>query len=191
MSDANQLELALLNLAVNARDAMPNGGALSIAARLVADRNARSEAAHYLVDLTITDQGTGMTEEVRVRAIEPFFTTKPVGHGRVLGLSQVYGVVRESGGSMNIDSAVGRGTTVHLLLPQAKDPVKPVMRAQVAGPSPETSEQSLLRSRSRSACSSLTTITSYAASSRTPCETWGCAPWRQTAGARRSRCSRP
>ena len=139
MSDANQLELALLNLAVNARDAMPNGGALSIAARLVPDPNAPGEA-RYLVDLTIADQGTGMTEEVRGRAIEPFFTTKPVGHGTGLGLSQVYGVVRESGGSMYIDSAVGRGTTVHLLLPQAKDTVKPVVRVQVARPSPETSE---------------------------------------------------
>jgi CheY-like chemotaxis protein len=113
VSDANQLELALLNLAVNARDAMPTGGTLTIIVRLVED----AESALQQVELSVADTGSGMTEDVRARAIEPFFTTKPTGVGTGLGLSQVYGVVRESGGTLVIDSEPGRGTTVRLLLP--------------------------------------------------------------------------
>jgi len=121
MSDANQLELALLNLAVNARDAMPHGGSVSISARVVADPQVSRGTTRTVVDLAVADVGSGMTEEVRARAIEPFFTTKPVGQGTGLGLSQVYGVVRESGGSMYIESETGRGTTVHLLLRRAEE----------------------------------------------------------------------
>jgi signal transduction histidine kinase/CheY-like chemotaxis protein len=119
VSDANQLELALLNLAVNARDAMPTGGTLTITGRLVED--AQSRLPH--VELSVADTGSGMTEDVRSRAIEPFFTTKPTGLGTGLGLSQVYGVVRESGGTLAIDSERGRGTTVRLLLPAGTPPV--------------------------------------------------------------------
>jgi signal transduction histidine kinase/CheY-like chemotaxis protein len=118
VSDANQLELALLNLAVNARDAMPTGGTLTITGRLVAD--AARPLPH--VELSVADTGSGMTEDVRSRAIEPFFTTKPTGVGTGLGLSQVYGVVRESGGTLTIDSETGRGTTVRLLLPAGTAP---------------------------------------------------------------------
>jgi len=118
VSDANQLELALLNLAVNARDAMPDGGTLTIRGRLITD------ADHPLphVELSVTDTGSGMTEEVRSRAIEPFYTTKPTGLGTGLGLSQVYGVVHESGGTLAIDSEPGRGTTVRLTLPAGTPP---------------------------------------------------------------------
>jgi signal transduction histidine kinase/CheY-like chemotaxis protein len=118
VSDANQLELALLNLAVNARDAMPRGGTLTITGRVVEDAERR--LPH--VELAVADTGSGMTEDVRARAIEPFFTTKPTGLGTGLGLSQVYGVVRESGGTMAIDSEPGRGTTVRLLLPAGTPP---------------------------------------------------------------------
>jgi signal transduction histidine kinase len=117
LSDANQLELALLNLAVNARDAMPDGGVLTIEARRVADP-ALPESDY--VSLSVQDTGAGMPEDIRSRAIEPFFTTKPVGQGTGLGLSQVYGVVRESGGSLAIDSEPGRGTTMRLLLRRAQ-----------------------------------------------------------------------
>ncbi|HEY5756549.1 MAG TPA: response regulator [Steroidobacter sp.] len=118
MSDGNQLELALLNLAVNARDAMPAGGKLIISARRanVVDRHLLKRD---YVQLSVTDTGVGMTDEVRARAIEPFFTTKAVGQGTGLGLSQVYAVARESGGSLRIDSELHQGTTVCLVLPLA------------------------------------------------------------------------
>ncbi|HEY7639633.1 MAG TPA: response regulator [Steroidobacteraceae bacterium] len=118
ISDANQLELALLNLAVNARDAMPDGGTLTIAARLIADR----ERGLPHVELSVADTGSGMTEEVRLRATEPFYTTKPTGAGTGLGLSQVYGVVRESGGTLVIESEPESGTTVRLILPAGTPP---------------------------------------------------------------------
>jgi signal transduction histidine kinase/CheY-like chemotaxis protein len=119
VSDANQLELALLNLAVNARDAMPEGGTLTIKARPVQDPERR--LPH--VELAVTDTGLGMTDEVRARAIEPFYTTKPMGQGTGLGLSQVYAVARESGGTLTIDSEPGRGTTVSMMLPAGAPPV--------------------------------------------------------------------
>ncbi|HKQ16236.1 MAG TPA: response regulator [Steroidobacteraceae bacterium] len=119
MSDANQLELALLNLAVNARDAMPEGGTLAIKTRQVQDAERR--LPH--VELAVTDTGVGMTDEVRSRAIEPFYTTKPTGQGTGLGLSQVYAVARESGGTLAIDSEPGRGTTVSIMLPAGSPPI--------------------------------------------------------------------
>jgi signal transduction histidine kinase/CheY-like chemotaxis protein len=118
MSDSNQLELALLNLAVNARDAMPAGGKLIISARRANVVDRHLPKGDY-VQLSVTDTGVGMTEEVRARAIDPFFTTKPVGQGTGLGLSQVYAVARESGGSLHIDSEIHQGTTVCLVLPLA------------------------------------------------------------------------
>jgi CheY-like chemotaxis protein len=142
MSDANQLELALLNLAVNARDAMPGGGKLIISARRANVVDRQLPKGDY-VQLCVTDTGVGMSEEVRVRAIEPFFTTKPVGQGTGLGLSQVYAVARESGGSFDIDSEIHQGTTVRLTLrlappdieaPAATPPVpeRPVTRPSAA-----------------------------------------------------------
>ena len=127
VSDANQLELALLNLAVNACDAMPEGGTLTIKARHVEDTERR--LPH--VELAVSDTGTGMTEEVRARAIEPFYTTKPTGQGTGLGLSQVYAVARESGGSLHIDSEPERGTTVRMMLPAG---TPPLVRTDVEAP---------------------------------------------------------
>ena len=120
--DANQLESAILNLAVNARDAMPEGGPLTIA---TADRTlTQSDLADQdeakpgqYVEFEVIDSGQGMTPETLSRVFEPFFTTKPAGQGTGLGLSQVYGFVRQSHGFIRIDSRPGAGTTVRLYLP--------------------------------------------------------------------------
>ena len=124
LCDANQLELALLNLAVNARDAMSEGGDLAISTQRMALQTATDPELPHLprqdyVEIRVADTGCGMTDEVRERAMDPFFTTKPVGMGTGLGLSQVYGVTHECGGTIIIESAPGRGTTVRLLLPPA------------------------------------------------------------------------
>lgn len=121
-ADVGELETALVNLALNARDAMPNGGTLSICAREAIRQEAGSDAGsqdgRYVV-LRVIDTGAGMSPEVRARALEPFFTTKAAGKGSGLGLSMVYGFVTQSGGSMTIDSAPGRGTRIELWLPVA------------------------------------------------------------------------
>jgi CheY-like chemotaxis protein len=121
--DPNQLELALLNLAVNARDAMPLGGRLVITARCasVAGGAAQELAPGRYVRLAVSDTGTGMDEATLARASEPFFTTKGVGKGTGLGLSMVHGLAAQSGGAMHIVSRVGAGTTVELWLPVAED----------------------------------------------------------------------
>lgn len=110
--DPTQLETALLNLAVNARDAMPDGGRL-----VVATRPEPGPTALGRVCIEVRDTGTGMSEEVRSRVFEPFFTTKEVGKGSGLGLSQVYGFVRQSEGEVRLESAPGEGTMFQLLLP--------------------------------------------------------------------------
>ena len=121
-ADTNQLESALLNLAVNARDAMPEGGRLSIAAANVAigpdTIGGPALAAGDYVAISVADTGTGMTKQVLARAFEPFFTTKALGQGSGLGLSQVYGFVKQSGGDAMIESAAGTGTVVRLYLPR-------------------------------------------------------------------------
>jgi signal transduction histidine kinase len=116
--DPNQLELALLNLALNARDAMPFGGRLSIGGRLASKREYPSELApgHY-VCVTVSDTGAGMDEMTLKRATEPFFTTKGAGKGTGLGLSMVDGVAAQSGGLMRMVSRIGEGTAVELWLP--------------------------------------------------------------------------
>ncbi|MBP2295421.1 PAS domain-containing sensor histidine kinase [Azospirillum rugosum] len=128
--DPTQFELALLNLAVNARDAMPHGGALVVRAcnQALPAGDPRGVTGDF-VHLTITDTGSGMPPEVLGRAFDPYFTTKDVGKGSGLGLSQVYGFVRNSGGAAWIDSAVGKGTTVHVLLPRS--PASPPVPADV------------------------------------------------------------
>ena len=118
-TDANQLELALMNLAVNARDAMPEGGNLTIAARNVtidASHSTRLAPGEY-VCLSVTDEGEGMDEETLTKATEPFFTTKGIGKGTGLGLSMVHGLVEQSGGRLVIKSSKGFGTRVEMWLP--------------------------------------------------------------------------
>jgi len=121
--DPTQLETALLNLAVNARDAMPDGGVLEIATRRDGER----------IAIDVTDTGVGMSQDVRERVFEPFFTTKEVGKGSGLGLSQVYGFVQQSEGEVRLESTPGKGTTFSLLLPASSTPtevVKPAERAK-------------------------------------------------------------
>jgi CheY-like chemotaxis protein len=120
--DANQLENALLNLCINARDAMPDGGSLRIFtenASLTVDEAQKADLppGDY-VKLAVRDTGIGMTRDVMSRAFDPFFTTKPIGQGTGLGLSMIYGFVQQSGGHVQIASDVGKGTTVSLLLPR-------------------------------------------------------------------------
>ena len=124
--DANQLENAVLNLCINARDAMPDGGRLTIAtSNRHVDRATAAEAhvaSGEYVTLSVSDTGTGMTPEVVARAFEPFFTTKPLGAGTGLGLSMVYGFARQSNGQVRIDSKVGTGTTISIDLPRYVGP---------------------------------------------------------------------
>jgi signal transduction histidine kinase/ActR/RegA family two-component response regulator len=126
MSDRTQLELAVLNMAINARDAMPGGGKLTIstAMRRVEDGDPVLEAGDY-VDLSVADTGEGMSPEVIERAFDPFFTTKGIGKGTGLGLSQVYGVARQAGGTARIASAPGGGTVVTLLLRRSSAAAQP------------------------------------------------------------------
>jgi PAS domain S-box-containing protein len=121
--DANQLENALLNLAINARDAMPNGGRLTIeTANAVLDSAYAAlhedvEPGDYVV-VSVSDTGTGMLPAVMAKAIDPFFTTKPVGEGTGLGLSMIYGFAKQSHGHLRIYSEVGQGTTIKLYVPR-------------------------------------------------------------------------
>ena len=115
--DANQLENALLNLAINARDAMPHGGALTIEVSTAqVDAVPDLEPGRYVV-IAVSDTGVGMAPEVMEKVFEPFFTTKPIGQGTGLGLSMVYGFARQSGGQLQLRSQPGEGTTVTLYLP--------------------------------------------------------------------------
>jgi PAS domain S-box-containing protein len=120
--DGNQLENAILNLAINARDAMPGGGTLTIETSNrvlgVAEARARDVRPGDYVRLLITDTGTGIPPEVQGRIFDPFFTTKPIGKGTGLGLSMAYGFVRQSEGSIKVESEVGRGTSIEVCLPR-------------------------------------------------------------------------
>ena len=122
--DPNQLESALLNLIINARDAMPAGGHLAVEARNVSAAG-RSGAAGGYIAISVADSGHGMSAETVARAFDPFFTTKPIGQGTGLGLSMVYGFAQQSGGFVEIDSAEGKGTTVRLCLPRSQEGVDP------------------------------------------------------------------
>ena len=135
--DPGEFEFAILNLAVNAKDAMPNGGTLSIRAKSVTLKGEASEeglSGDY-VAIRIADTGHGVPADILTRVFEPFFTTKEVGKGTGLGLSQVYGFARQSGGTATISSAEGRGTAITIYLPRSHD------APQVASPGPPAQAQ--------------------------------------------------
>ena len=140
VSDPTQLELLILNLAINARDAMPGGGRLVIATRNVPPDETGlppelTPGAYTLV--TVTDSGTGMPPEILERALEPFFTTKEPGKGSGLGLAQVYGLTRQFGGTVRLASTPGTGTTVEVFLPRAgARPAEPTKTAPRSQPTP-------------------------------------------------------
>ncbi|HEX8654042.1 MAG TPA: ATP-binding protein [Allosphingosinicella sp.] len=133
--DRAQMESAVINLAINARDAMPGGGVLRIETLNMIQDEAGPEdglAPGDYVMVAVSDSGSGMAPEVAARAFEPFFTTKEVGRGTGLGLSQVYGFVRQSGGHVDIDSAPGAGTTIRLYLPRHEGAAATYAEAGVA-----------------------------------------------------------
>jgi signal transduction histidine kinase len=125
LCDVNQMENVILNLAINARDAMPDGGTLVIATCDIALAHAPADASDFTpgdyVLLSMRDSGEGMTEEVRRRALDPFFTTKPQGKGTGLGLSMAFGFVRQSNGQFVIESAPGSGTTIKIYMPRHRE----------------------------------------------------------------------
>src|SRR6185312_14885102 len=137
--DPGQLEVAVLNIAVNARDAMPNGGAITLAARNRPAFSIDGEEGDF-VELSVTDTGEGMEQETVRRVFEPFFTTKAVGKGTGLGLSQVYGFSRASGGAARVTSAPGEGTSIILYFPASTKPLTapPEPRVLPAAPPPGT-----------------------------------------------------
>jgi len=137
--DPNELELTVLNLCVNARDAMPKGGIITIGAENRA-RMVREDLAGDFVALSIRDTGTGMSPEVMAHIFEPFFTTKDVGKGSGLGLAQVYGFAKQSGGAVVVDSKLAVGTTVTLLLPRSEQQASTASRE---GPRSPASRESL------------------------------------------------
>jgi CheY-like chemotaxis protein len=123
-------------LVINARDAMPEGGRIEIATRL--------SSRDGFIELSVRDHGMGMPKDVADRAMEPFFTTKPAGKGTGLGLAQVFGAARQSGGSVEIDSAPGRGTTVRLLLPSSEAPPARPAREEASEAIPQGEGQRVL-----------------------------------------------
>jgi signal transduction histidine kinase/CheY-like chemotaxis protein len=148
--DAAQIELIVLNVAMNARDAMPGGGTLTIATSIHALPSSGlpdSPPGGRYVRMRISDTGVGMTQETLSRAFEPYFSTKPSGGHSGLGLSQVYGIARQSGGQARIESKLGRGTTVEIYLPclvQSNAAIEPPVAPPAAKPLPRGNRASLL-----------------------------------------------
>jgi CheY-like chemotaxis protein len=148
-ADPSQIEQVLLNLAVNARDAMPMGGRLVITTAQVNGDDAWARehpdipSGRWLV-LTVSDSGVGMDAETRAHVFEPFFTTKAGGQGTGLGLSTVYGIVRQSGGHVEVESQPGRGATFRIYLPRLEEPVEASPLALAAASVPRGSETVLL-----------------------------------------------
>ena len=140
LADANQLELAVLNLAINARDAMPEGGVITISSSLESDSEGEGGGSGKRFGvISVCDTGTGIAGDLIEKVFDPFFTTKPVGKGTGLGLSQVYGIARQSGGTVKLRSAVGEGSTVSIWLPLAAAP-RDVAGQGETGDRPERSE---------------------------------------------------
>jgi signal transduction histidine kinase len=138
LADTTQVQTALLNLAINARDAMEDGGTLLVSTGnevVTTPTNGLALPAGEYGTLCVTDSGTGMSEDVLARLFEPFFTTKEVGKGTGLGLAQVYGFVRQSGGDVRVSSALGLGTSITILLPRAM-PVEDVTAVETPSGKP-------------------------------------------------------
>lgn len=129
LADANQLELAILNLSINARDAMPDGGALTLSTGRRPGRGRDLAPGDYAV-ISVQDTGSGIPPDLLTKVFDPFFTTKPIGKGTGLGLSQVYGIAQQSGGTVRLESVEGRGSTVEIWLP-ATDAVVPAREGEV------------------------------------------------------------
>jgi CheY-like chemotaxis protein/two-component sensor histidine kinase len=140
LADLTQLTSAVLNLCINGRDAMPDGGNLRV--RVSQEGEMGGEAPAFVV-LSVEDTGGGMSDQTRARALEPFFTTKPVGKGSGLGLSMVHCFVSQSGGRLEIDTEVGRGTSVRLYLPQTASAPEPMV-TEAAADLPAQSRRILL-----------------------------------------------
>src|SRR5690606_25847874 len=132
----SQFEGALVNLVINARDAMPDGGVLRIAASNLSlgayDASSIGLQQGDYVHLLVSDTGVGMDEATQIRALEPFFTTKSEGKGTGLGLSTIYGFLKESGGGLRIESQPGIGATIHLYLPRSAHAVSRLTSARPA-----------------------------------------------------------
>jgi len=134
----SSFDQVFLNLLVNARDALASGGTLAITARELEQTGEGSYLPGRYVAIDVSDSGVGMTADVAAKAFEPFFTTKEPGKGTGLGLSTAYGIVRRAGGTIEIDSAPGRGTTVHVVLPLAAPSESPALQSSPLPPSPRT-----------------------------------------------------
>jgi signal transduction histidine kinase len=142
--DRNEFERALMNLVVNARDATKRGGAIAVSIGAVPreafDRRKWPDLApRDYVACRVKDQGEGIAPEVRRRVFEPFFTTKPKGIGTGLGLSQVFGFARRSGGDVDIESSVGVGTNVVIMLPRVEPPAAEAQPRAAAGAAADAS----------------------------------------------------
>jgi CheY-like chemotaxis protein len=135
LGDAGQLEQVIVNLAVNARDAMPRGGRLTLETRNAAPSPPGSGPAGEWVRLLVRDTGVGMSPEVKAHLFEPFFTTKPMGRGTGLGLATVHGIVAQAGGQVRVESDPGAGTVFEISLPRASQPASPAV-GPAAGSAP-------------------------------------------------------
>ncbi len=149
LADPAQVEQSIVNLAINARDAMPEGGRLTIVARNAPRPNGEQRPEGDVrpgsyVQITVTDTGTGMDEATRARMFEPFFTTKAPGKGTGLGLSMVYGFIQQCGGHISVTTAPGRGTTVELMLPRATEAATPTPTPTPSSPPPTGAHETIL-----------------------------------------------